>query len=112
MAETGQDFNLWAGNSKTLTFTVSDVASLAGATAKWGLSLHTAINPALVSKSSTDATQITIDSTAASFAVVVNSTDTDSLSETQYYHEAEVTDAAGNVATVAIGDVTVYPTAL
>ena len=106
MATTGQNFTMWAGDTKEITFTITDATNLVGASAKWGLSLHTAMNPLLISKSSTDATQIVIDSTGTTFTVYLLSSETADLSETVYYHEAEVEDVAGNLCTVSVGEIT------
>ena len=100
---------MWAGDTKEITFTITDATNLVGASAKWGLSLHTAMNPLLISKSSTDATQIVIDSTGTTFTVYLLSSETADLSETVYYHEAEVEDVAGNRCTVSVGEINMNP---
>jgi len=105
MATTGQNFTMWTGDNKEITFTITDAVTLVGASVKWGLSLHSAMNPLLVSKSSTDATQIAINSTGATFTVYLLSSETADLSETIYYHEAEVKDVAGNICTVSVGEI-------
>ena len=107
MAYKDQDFEIFAADNKNLVFTVDDVTSLSACIVKW----RAATNPsgtALITKSSEDSDEITIDGTT--FTVKLVPADTESLTGyKEYYHEAEIVDSDLNVTTVAIGTMLVYP---
>jgi hypothetical protein len=106
MTEENQNFTMWAGDTKNIEFTVSDIVSLAGATIKWGLAVDRH-STQLVSKTTTEMTVA-----GAVFTIHLLPADTASIGFGELYHEAEVTDAVNNVATVALGICTLNPTIL
>jgi hypothetical protein len=103
------DFDMHSGNSKSLIVSVLDkpngsAVSLVSAQAiKWQLFHSTpATADPIISKSLTSGITINTPASAGIFTVVISSTDTAGLSGL-YYHETEVTDAAGNKETVDSG---------
>jgi len=102
VAQVGQDFELWQGDHKVLTFTVEDVASLDGATATWAVAYMNAYNQTMIKKAGEINGNV--------FVVTLTRDDTAALEPGVYYHEAEIIDAAENKSTVAIGQMTLHPT--
>jgi len=119
MAAQRTDFAMFEGDSKTITVTVRDeaaaVVDLSGFTIRWGLSplVEGGFNPAAtLSKDSETTGGIEITSAVGGvFVVTLDPDDTEALAG-KYYHEAEVTDAAGNIATVLTGRITITPVLL
>lgn len=110
MANRNQNFELWAGDNKTLSFTANDENSSAlditGNTIRWSLA-RTPYEAALIEKSTTGgSTQVNItSSTAGTFEVTLNSSDSSSLRGV-YYHEAHIIDGDSDEYTIAIGHAT------
>lgn len=102
MPATEQNFTLVAGDSAKLKFPTvdanGDAFALAGSTIKWQLAKDSR-GPALITKET--ALGITLDG-ASTFDVELSPADTIGLLG-EHYHEAEITDVAGNVVTVAKG---------
>ncbi len=107
MAQIDQDFEMWQGDHKVLTFTVADVETLEGATIRWATAYLSPYKPVAVEKAGQmDGAE------RNTFTVILNTADTADLDPGTYYHEAEVVDAAGNKSTVAVGTMTLHPTLL
>lgn len=105
MTSLSQNVTMWSGDSKKLRFTVIDDAgaakNLTGAAIVWKAAKTAGSSTALITKSVGSGITIT-DPTGGLFEVRLDPADTASLSG-DFYHEAQVTDALGDVATVAIG---------
>jgi hypothetical protein len=94
-----QSFDLFAGDSRALTFTVVDDSGnnvdLTGASAIWEMAplnwKSSAASPLLTKTSA--AGGITLAN--GSFTLKLASTDTEGLTEGSYYHEAQITLADG-----------------
>lgn len=93
------------GDTVSVDFAVTDSAGVAldltGATVKWQLAARPG-SAALVTKQTSSGITVT-NAAGGLFTVAIASSDTTSLSRGRYYHEAQVTDAAGNISTVAVG---------
>lgn len=106
---TSQDFTMRSGDTKALTVTVTDGSSnakdLSGAQAiVWQLACR---KGATNQVSKTLGSGITnSDPTNGRFTISLSPSDTASL-DGSYYHEAQVTDGAGNVETVMVGVATI-----
>lgn len=99
------DFEMFAGDSKRIEVRVEgDGVELAGTTIRWRVA-PTVRGAALISKSTPAITTEGDDV----FVVPLAPADTEGL-RGEYYHEAEVEDADGNIATVLTGRVTIKPT--
>lgn len=104
MAQVDQNFELWQGDHKILTFTVADVETLEGATIRWAAAYLTAYQPTAIEKTGQ------VDSAERNaFTVTLSTADTATLEPGIYYHEAEIVDAAGNKSTVVTGEMTLHP---
>lgn len=107
MAAKDQNFEMFAGDDKRLIYTVEDMETLLGATVKWRL----AEDPeeiALIEKTSEDPAEIEISENT--FTVKLKPEDTADLDAPRnYYHEAEIIDAANNSTTVAVGIMKLFP---
>lgn len=107
MAYKNQDFEIFAGDNKLLVFTVDDVGDLGDCVVTWEAA-RSPDSEALISKSSEDSDEIEI--SGDTFTVKLVPDDTAELSKyRKYYHEAQIEDSAGNITTVAIGTMIVYP---
>lgn len=107
MTKTNQDFTMWSGDDKTLTITVTDandvVVDLTGASALvWILKRSKHAAAILVTKGLGAGVTIT-DAENGIFTVDLNPADTAALTQNNYYHEAQITDASGNISTLLIG---------
>ena len=105
------DFTMFQGDTKTLEFTVKDgdgaVVDLTGATSiRWNLARR--VSSAAIITKDLDSGITVIDAANGRFDVSLTSADTENLSG-RYYHEAEVIDASGDVATVETGATTINP---
>jgi len=116
MTQTNQDVELWAGDTKQLVVTVTDDAGdpkdLTGATVRWILQGRPADSSPLLDKDNDAKGGVTIvDAAGGVFRVDLSPEDTEELSPRTYYHEAEVTDASGNISTVLIGSLVIHRSA-
>jgi len=107
MAVKDQNFEMWAGDYKEITFEVEDVESLEGTTIKWAMA-EAPDAEILVQKETPDG--ITIDENT--FTVKLEAEDTQALKPRNYYHEAEVTDIESHTSTVAVGIIAIRPALL
>lgn len=102
-----QNFEVVAGDSKRLVFTLetedAGPVTLTGASAEWVVA-STRGSAALLTVSDG-----TVDDVAGTVTVDVTAAETAALDPRVYYHELELEDTGGNVATVASGDMTVLP---
>lgn len=107
-----QNFEMFQGDTKKLAVTVADSAGaavdLTGATVKWRMAPKVASPTATLSKQTGGAGIDLTDPVAGVFTVNLNSSDTQQLVG-EFYHEAEVTDAAANITTVLTGRITIKP---
>ena len=106
MASVAQDFTMHKGDTKDISVAVvdgdgNDVA-LAGCTIVW--SMATDVDETALVTKTTAAADITI--AGNDFSFTLDPADTSGLAAGQYYHEAQVTDAGGDVATVTVGIIT------
>lgn len=110
-----QNFSIPAGNDETVNFLADcSITDLAGATVKWqayeqqyGVPVP-GVDPVIV-KSSASPEAVTISESPVSFQVELAAADTVELLR-NYYFEGTITDAEGNVSTVAYGIMTVTET--
>ena len=108
MTTTAQDFTMYAGDTNTITVTVTDsagaVVNITGATITWKLLEEQGGTIALTK---TVGSGIIITNGAGGiFTIALAATDTASLLAGAYYHEAELTDTSSNVSTILIGTLT------
>jgi hypothetical protein len=112
MSHNVQNFEIHAGDSRDIVVTVTDsqggAFDLTGAAIAWQLARSAGSTSPAVSKSLGGGIAIT-DGPNGVFTVTLDPADTAALSGL-YYHEAEVTDGAGNRSTVLSGVATVIPT--
>ena len=105
MAEKGQNFSMWAGDYKEITFVIQHTTDLTGYEAKWAMA-RAAVDTPILTKHSTDA-EITL--LGDEVSVTLLSADTASLTKGRYYHELEIEDLSGDVATYAVGKIRIHP---
>jgi hypothetical protein len=126
MPSTSQTIELIAGNNAVVTIPVLNPAGLAvdlvGASATWKMGvLHGGVNPTIgITKSTSDPTQMLIvdsgarDANAAiiyALKIYLRRADTLTLKPSKnYYHEADIVDAAGATSTVTTGTFILDPT--
>lgn len=113
MTKRNQDFTMVEGDHKTPRFAITDNAgspnTITGATPISWVLAATPGGTALVTKTLALG-QIAIvdkDGTDDAIEVTLLPVDTQGLGEGNYHHEAQVTDASGNVSTIARGTVTI-----
>lgn len=106
MTARNQNFEMHKGDTRTVTVTVTDdddqAVNLTGATVKWAVA-NTPTSATLISKQTGGSGISITNATGGVFVITLVPADTSSLSARTYYHEAQVTDAAGVVSTVLIG---------
>jgi hypothetical protein len=114
MATINQNFEMYEGNSKKIYVTCTDdmattprPTDLTGATIKWGLKRSVHDVGVLILKETPDDIIIVGDPKDGVFFVKIYTGDTNGF-QGAYYHEAEITDAEGNVATVMTGAITIH----
>jgi len=105
------DFTMTAGDTKTLSVTVTEKADasatdISGAVIAWKLA-QTLRGGVLISKSTVSGISITSGS-GGTFDITIDPADTASLLG-DYYHEAQVTFSTGEISTVLKGKMTVEP---
>lgn len=103
VAERNQNFEMFAGDTENVVVTVTEGGSpinLSGATIRWVMKRAGSVTP-LISKTSPAGITIT-DTAGGKFTISLMPADTEDQ-RGDYYHEAEVTDASGNVSTVMTG---------
>lgn len=107
MATRNQDFEIWAGNDKWMTFIVEDMDNLDGYEARWAVSKYEN-SSAIFTK------EVPVqDMSGNSFTVKLDPEDTKELSPGTYYHEAKVDNRDSDheqrgVFTVATGNLIVH----
>jgi len=112
MASTNQNFTIWADNHKDLLITVRNDNSVevdltSSSSIIWVLSGDD-LSASLVRKA-TGGDGVTI--SGCTFTVSLSPADTGNLAGT-YYHEAQVTNASGDVSTVTTGMATINRTVI
>jgi hypothetical protein len=106
-------FEMYQGDTKRLNFTITDattgdVFDITGATARWQASRAKTVgfsSTPLLTKTEEAGLEIT-DAIGGAVTVVLDPEDTLNLSG-NFYHELEITDATGDVATAYTGTFTV-----
>jgi hypothetical protein len=107
MAYTDQDFEMYIGDHKNVIFTVDDEDSIEGFTVTWKVA-NFKRDDVVISKSSTDADEITI--LENTFIVHLLPADTEDLEPyKRYFHEAQIIDGSSNITTVSTGAMVLYP---
>lgn len=115
MTAAHQDCTIVSGDSRTLRFTVTGengaALNLAGAEAvRWGCVRKRADGkfapPAAVERTLGAGISIT-DAASGIIEVVLAPADTAGLAGGRYHHELQLTDAAGAVSTLAVGELTI-----
>jgi hypothetical protein len=112
MTETNQNFDIYQGDSKQVTFTVRDengaALALAGYTATWVLYKdRDKAATAVLSKTIGDGLAVPTPSNGKVILTLAPAA-TETLATGKYSHELEVVSGAGDVSTVTTGDVTVF----
>lgn len=107
MTKTAQDITIYAGDTVNINVTVLDsdnggYKSIAGSTIIWVL-FDPDDTGVLLTKTTADAISIT-DGLNGALTIALVPADTEAVTPGNYRHEAEVTDASGNVSTVLTGD--------
>jgi len=105
MAVKEQNFEMWAGDYKKVTFVVQDIENLVGANIQWIMAQSAKSEPVLTKEST--ANEININKNE--FTVELSSVDTKDIAAGTYYHEAIITDTENHTVTVATGKVTINP---
>lgn len=111
MTTTAQSASVYQGDTLLIDMTVRDNAgapkSLVGATIKYAVGYKPGIGqPSIFQKTVGSGIAIT-DAANGAFTITVAAADTQALKGAAYYHECEVTDAAGVKHTVMTGTLTV-----
>jgi hypothetical protein len=110
MGTVKQNFEMWAGDAKTVAIAVTDAAgavvNLTGMTITWSLSRHPSKTPALVTKTIANGGISVPTPTTGIFNVSLVAADTSAL-DGLYYHEAKIRDAQNADTTVATGYATI-----
>ncbi|WEK53335.1 MAG: hypothetical protein P0Y55_12145 [Candidatus Cohnella colombiensis] len=104
-----QNFEMFAGDSIQIEVAVTDKGEavyLTGTTIKWALKRSVLKTANVALKTTASGIELT-DPTDGKFQVTLNAIDTVSLKPGYYYHEAEITDASGNVSTIMTGTVAI-----
>lgn len=110
MTKTAQDVTIYAGDTANLSVTVYDTdaggyKNIANSTIAWVV-FDPDSTGVLLAKTTADAITIT-DELNGLFAILLVPADTEDVSPGVYRHEAEITDASGNVSTALTGDFTI-----
>ena len=96
----GQGFEMWAGESKSVTCTVTDADTGAPVNLTGASSINWVMQTELggttkLTKSTDNVAACTISYSGCTFTLVLTHADTDALKGT-YYHEAEIVDSTGS----------------
>lgn len=109
MADTNQNFGLFAGDSLTVKITVSE--DLTGFIVKWAASRLSRVgcfsSSPLIEKCSNDATLTIVDAVNGVIEFTLDGSDTDSLAPANYEHQLFIVDGFGNETTVTEGTMTI-----
>jgi hypothetical protein len=112
MPATGQNVAQWAGDTLSLRIPIANPdgsrPNLAGASGKWWLTPKSSSAPAeaLLKK---EGIALQNAATTPTLVVSLSPADTRDIPPGVYYHEAEITDADGNISTVMTGRFTIQP---
>lgn len=94
-----QDFSIYKGDHKKVSFTVDGVETLTGAQSIIFIASKTVYSEPLIVKNKTD---MTISDNVVSVELLPEDTTQDGFREYNYY-ELEITDSSGRISTVAQG---------
>lgn len=110
---TKQNFSIPAGDTREIEIAIAssdpdEELDLIGATAAWHMSKNYRSNAALIERRSADA-NIALANVDGVWILSfkINAADTKDLFPADYYHDAVIVDAQGNVSTVTVGSVTI-----
>lgn len=105
--KTGQDFELWSGDHRTINFAVTDGSgvsvNLTGACGVWVLA-NDAKTASILRLTSDSGCGMTLSGCTAT--VSLSPAHTSGL-QGIYYHELQIKDSGSNISTVAVGTVTI-----
>ena len=108
MTKNAQDFEVYQGDTKQVTITITDEAgaalTLTGSSQKWEAFDGAT---AAIQKADVDISLVSVDGTDDAIRFTIDPADTATLTAGTYAHEAEVTDSTSNVSTVTRGTMTV-----
>lgn len=108
MTKKAQNFEMWAGDSKSLVITVTGSSGaghdLSGASVVWTLKEN--VDSASLIKRSTDS-GCGISISTSTLTISLSPTHTENLSGV-YYHEGEATDPTGDVSTLFVGTARIF----
>lgn len=108
MALTSQNISMYAGETKDITFSVVDSSdvplNISGCVLKWGYALNT-LEPSRLTKTTSSGITVT-NASSGYFSVHLDDIDT-SGKMGDYYHEAQLTDALGNVSVISNGTLSI-----
>jgi len=103
------DFEMFSGDNKILSVSVVDSAGVAvdltSATASWQLARSNDAAP-LIQKATGGSGIVITDAAGGVLEITLSASDTDAL-KGSFYHELQVIDTSGNIATVLAGNATI-----
>lgn len=108
MTKTAQDVTIYAGDTANIKVTVYDSdnsnvrKNITGSTVKWVM--FDPDDTGVILTKTTPSTVSVTDATNGELTIPLAPADTEAISPGNYRHEAEITDASGNVSTVLVGD--------
>lgn len=96
----GQGFEMWAGDSKSVTCTVTDATTGASVNLNAASSINWVMQTELggttvLTKSTDDSAPCIVTYSGCTFTLILTHADTDTL-QGQYYHESEIVDSTGS----------------
>ena len=109
MAKIKQDFEMYQGEDKLLTFAITDdaddPADLTSSTATWMLAHKLALTNTVLTKITTDGIVIN----GSNYEVTLLPSDTVGIEAGEFYHELRMVDSDGKESVVATGSATIRP---
>jgi hypothetical protein len=108
MALTNQNFSMFAGDTKTIRVTVTDVTGapkdITGASITWAMQIIYGVD---IKKSTTDGTIEIVNAVGGLYDISVIPSDTEGFAQGFYQHQSEVLDNDGISEVVLSGTVTI-----
>lgn len=109
MGKINQNFTTWKGNYREINFTIEDISTAEGCTAKWACAENAESLLKEIEKSSVS-TPAGITISGKIVTVILDPSDTSSMTAGTYYHELRLVDTESNPSTPAIGTMTLLET--
>jgi len=103
MGKLNQNFTIWKGNYMELSFYIEDVSTVEGCAAEWACAAAADAATNNIEKSTTNSS-ITL--SGKTVTVILNPSDTASMTAGDYYHELRLVDTGNHPSTPAIGTMT------